>query len=115
MIDFVISGILWVLALYGLIEIIKVILRAFIKIDYKYDGIFVIIAVKNQETKIEGFMRSFLFRLIYGKEESISDIYLADLNSTDETLNILKKLESEYEQIKVCDWQACKKMLEKKL
>ena len=44
---------------------------------------------ENQESKIEGFMRSFLFRLIYGKEECIKDIYVTDLNSTDETSKIL--------------------------
>lgn len=114
MVDFIMNGILWVLALYGLIEIMKTIARAIIKVDFKNDGIFAIIAVKNQEEKIEGFMRSFLFRLIYGKEEYLKDIYIVDLNSTDNTKKILDKLEDEYTQIKVYDLQTCKQMLEKK-
>ena len=78
------------------------------------DGIFVIIAAKNQERKIEGFLRAFLFRWIYGKEEYIKDIYIVDLNSTDNTNQIIEKLKPEYQQIKICDWNTCKHILEKK-
>ena len=114
MIDFFVNGILWVLALYGLIEIIKTIIVSLTKVRIKNDGIFLIIAVKNQENRIEGFLRSFLFRLIYGKEEYINDIYIADLNSTDQTKKILEKFETECKHIKVYDWQTCKQVVEKK-
>ena len=114
MVDFITNGILWVLALYGLIEIIKIIARAVIKVDFKNNGIFAIIAVKNQEEKIEGFLRSFLFRIIYEKEEYLNDIYIVDLNSTDNTRKILEKLEREYNQLKIYDFQTCKQILEKK-
>lgn len=112
MAEFVITSIIWILALYGLIEIIKTIIVSITKVDFRNDGIFVVIAVKNQEAKIEGFIRSFLFRLIYGKEEYIKDIYIADMNSTDKTKEILEKLEPEYRQIKVYDWQTCKQLIE---
>lgn len=113
MADFIITSIIWILALYGFIEILKTIIISFTKVDFRNDGIFLIIAVKNQEAKIEGFLRSFLFRLIYGKEEYIKDIYITDLNSTDGTSKILEKLEPEYKQIKVYDWQTCKQVIEK--
>lgn len=115
MTDFIITSIIWVLALYGLIEIIKTIALAYTKIKFDKEGIFVIIAAKNQEERIEGFVRSFLFRLIYGKDEYIKEIYIADLNSTDKTKQIVEKLENEYKQIQVCDWQTCKQILERKV
>lgn len=114
MFDFIIVSIVWILAIYGFIEIVKTILSLFIKIKFKNDGIFLIIAVKNQENKIEGFIRTFLFRWIYGKEEYISDIYVIDLNSEDRTNEILEKLKNDYAQIKVYDWKQCKELLEEK-
>jgi len=114
MVDFIINGIFWVLAIYGFIEIIKTVAVAITKVNFKNNGIYIIIAVKNQENKIEGFLRSFLFRMIYGKDEYINDIYITDMNSTDETKKIIEKLEPEYDQIKLYDWQTCKQMLEKR-
>ena len=72
--DFILNGILWVLALYGLFEIIKTIIYTYTYTSLKSDGIYVIIAAKNQEKRIEGFLRSILFRFLYGKEEYIKDI-----------------------------------------
>ena len=71
--DFILNTILWTLALYGLFEIIKTIINIYTYTNLKSDGIYVIIAVKNQEEKIEGFLRSFLFRVIYGKEDAINN------------------------------------------
>ena len=79
--DFIFNTILWTLALYGLFEIIKTIINIYTYTNLKSDGIYVIVAVKNQENKIEGFLRNFLFRIIYGKEENIKDIIVADLDS----------------------------------
>ena len=89
MFEFIINGIFWVLALYGLIEIIKNIIYICTYTNLKSDGIYMIIAVKNQENKIEGFLRNFVFRLIYGKEEQVKNIIIADLNSNDDTNKIL--------------------------
>ena len=51
--DFIINAVIWTLALYGLIEIIKTILYGCSYTNLTSDGIYVIIAVKNQEKKIE--------------------------------------------------------------
>ncbi len=110
--EFILNGILWVLALYGLFEIIRTIIYTYTYTNLKADGIYVIIAAKNQENKIEGFLRSFLFRLLYGKEENIKDIIVVDLNSTDETKEIIEKLSHDYENIKVSNWRDCKEILD---
>lgn len=110
--DFILNTILWTLALYGLLEIIKTIINIYTYTNLKSDGIYVIIAVKNQENKIEGFLRSFLFRVIYGKEEAIKNIIVTDLDSKDETINILNRLEKDYECIKVTNWRECKEVIE---
>ena len=110
--DFILNSILWTLALYGLIEIIKTIINIYTYTNLKSDGIYIIVAVKNQEDKIEGFLRNFLFRIIYGKEESVKDIIVADLDSTDDTINILNKLQKDYDEIKVANWKEFKEIME---
>lgn len=110
--DFILNTIIWTLALYGLFEIIKTIINIYTYTNLKSDGIYVIIAVKNQENKIEGFLRSFLFRVIYGKEDYVKNIIVADLDSKDDTINILNRLEKDYEYIKVGNWKECKEVIE---
>lgn len=110
--DFIANTILWTLALYGLFEIIKTIINIFTYTNLQSDGIYVIVAVKNQENKIEGFLRSFLFRIIYGKEESIKNIIVTDLDSNDKTISILNNLQKEYENLKVTNWRECKEVIE---
>ena len=110
--NFILNTVLWTLAIYGLFEIIKTIINIFTYTNLKSDGIYLIIAVKNQENKIEGFLRSFLFRVIYGKEEFIKDIIIVDLDSNDETPVILEKLQKEYEELKITNWRECKEVIE---
>ena len=112
MANFIFNVVLWTLALYGFFEIAKTLIRTYYKPKNLSSGIYLFIAVKNQENKIEGFLRNFLFRIIYGKEENIKDIIIADLDSTDDTANILKRLEKEYKNIKVSNWKECKEIIE---
>lgn len=112
MLDFIINGIFWVLALYGLFEIIKNIIYICTYINLKSDGIYVIIAAKNQENKIEGFLRTILFRIMYGKEECVKDVIVTDLNSSDDTMKILEKLSKDYDGIKVVNWKECKEVID---
>ena len=72
--NFIINSLLWTFALYGLFELIKQIIYMCTYTNLKEDGIYVIIAVKNQEEKIEGFLRSIMFKILYGKEEEIKDM-----------------------------------------
>lgn len=112
MLDFIINGIVWTLALYGLIEIIKTIYYICTYTNLESDGIYFIVAVKNQEDKIEGVMRSLLFRILYGKEECIKDIIITDLGSQDRTKEIVEKLAEDYKFINVTDWKTCIDLLE---
>ena len=112
MLDFIFKGIVWVLAIYGLIELIKTIIYTYAYTNLKSNGIYIIVAVKNQANQIEGFIRTTLFRIIYGKEENIKNIIAVDLNSTDETKQILEKLSNEYENIKVANWKECKDLFD---
>lgn len=102
---------IWVLALYGLFEIIKNIIYICSCTKLRSNGIYFIIAVKNQANNIEGFLRSLMFKIIYGKEE-INNIILVDLNSQDETKQIIEKLQKEYEQIKILNIKDCKELLD---
>lgn len=110
--DLILNIVLWTLALYGLIEIIKTIYYIFTYTNLQSDGIYMIIAVKNQEDKIEGFMRSILFRVLYGKEDSIKNIIVTDLNSKDNTKIILDKLSKDYDYIKCANWRECKELID---
>lgn len=112
MTDFIVNGVFWILALYGLIEIIKSIIDICTYTKLKTEGIYVIIAAKNQESKIEGFLRSILFRIVYGKEEYIEEILVTDLDSTDSTMEILNRLSQEYDCIKPIKWKECKDVIE---
>ena len=87
----------YTLALYGVIEIIKSIYYILTYTKLKADGIYLIVAVKNQEDKIEGFLRTILFRMIYGKEEMIKKVMVADLGSGDDTLKIVETIGKDYE------------------
>lgn len=111
--NFILNTIVWTLAIYGGIQLLKTIINIYACTNLKSDGIYVIVAVKNQENKIEGFLRTLIFRLIYGKEETVKNIIVTDLNSTDDTANILHKLEKDYKgEIKVTNWCECKEVIE---
>ncbi len=112
MADFIFNAVFWTLALYGLFEIIKTIIYLCTYTNLKSDGIYLIIAVKNQENRIEGFLRSSLFKLLYGREDYVKDIIVADLDSTDNTKEITKKIANDYECVKVLSWKDCKELLD---
>lgn len=110
--NFIINSILWTFALYGIYEIIKQIIYIFTYTNMKADGIYIIIAVKNQEEIIEGFLRSSLFKLLYGKEEYVKDIIVTDLGSTDKTKEIVCKMSIDYECVKITNWKECKEIID---
>ncbi len=110
--ELVLNTIFWTLAIYGLFEIIKNIIYLCTYTKLTSDGIYLIIAVKNQEEKIEGFLRATLFKILYGREEYLKNIIIADLKSTDNTKEIAKKLSYEYECLKVVSWKECKDIID---
>ena len=110
--NFIFNAIIRVLALCGLIEIIQTIIYTYTYTNLNPNGIYVIIAVKNQEEKIEGFLRSILFKILYGREEYLKNIIVADLESSDNTKEISKKLAKDYEILKVTSWKECKEIMD---
>ena len=112
MVEFILNTIFWTLAFYGLFELIKNVLYISVYTNLKANGIYLILAVKNQEDKIEGFLRSILFKILYGKEENIKEIIVADLKSNDKTKDIAKKMEQDYDIIKVTSWKECKEIID---
>ena len=112
MLEIFLNGVVWVLAIYGLIEIIKTIIYIITYTDLKSDGIYLIVAAKNQEEKIEGFLRSIIFRLFYEKDISIKNIIVADLDSSDKTMEIVEKLHNDYEYIQPIKWRECKNIID---
>lgn len=107
-----IGFIIMILAIYGSICLIKEIIRIYTYNKNQKNGIYFIIAVKNQEDNIEEFVRTTLFRIIYGKEESINNITLVDLKSKDNTKKIIEEIARENENINVLDINEYKKIIE---
>ena len=112
MLEFILSTIFWTLAFYGLFELVKNIIYICTYTKLKSDGIYVIIAVKNQEDKIEGFLRSILFKILYGREEELKNVIVADLKSKDDTKTIAKKLSKDYECLKVLSWKETRELMD---
>lgn len=112
MLNFIINIILWTLALYGLFEIIKNIIYVSTYVNNKEDGIYIIIATKNQEERIEGFLRACLFKIFYGKEDYIKDIIVTDLGSSDKTMEIEEKMLKNTQGFKVLKWKDCKEVID---
>ncbi len=112
MLEFILSTIFWTLAFYGLFELVKNIIYICTYTKLKSDGIYVIIAVKNQEEKIEGFLRSILFKILYGREEELKNVIVADLESKDDTKTIAKKLSKDYECLKVLSWKETRELMD---
>lgn len=110
--NFIINSILWTFAFYGIFELIKQIIYLYTYTNLKEDGIYVVIAVKNQEEKIEYFLRSSLFKIFYGREDYIKDIIVTDLGSTDKTKEIINKIASDYQCIKITNWKECKDIID---
>lgn len=109
--NIIINIIVWTLALYGLFEIIKNIIYIYTYTNLRTKGIYLLIAVKDEEENIEYFLRSVLFKIIYGKKE-IKNIIIVDLNSKDNTKKIIERLQKEYEQINLMNWKECRELLE---
>ncbi len=110
--ELLLNTIFWTLAIYGLFEIIKNIVYLCTYTQLKSDGIYLIIAVKNQEEEIEGFLRATLFKILYGREDYFKNVIVADLQSTDNTKEIAKKMAEEYECLKVISWKECKDIID---
>ena len=55
---------------------------------------------------------SCLFKILYGKEEYIKDIIVTDLGSTDKTKEIVDKMSTDYECVRITNWKECKDIID---
>ena len=105
MLRLILTFILCIFAGIGIAHIFNCYICSIFKSDdtrLKQPGI--IFTVRNCQDTIEPYIRSFIWRFFSDEHrENISKITIVDLCSDDETLSILKRLESEYEFLNVYD------------
>jgi len=91
-----------VLAAYGLITLIhESLLSAKQNRDYKNSMVKLVLIVKNQGESIEGVLRNVLPRDFIRKLMPGGKLIVLDMDSKDDTLDILRKLERDYECLEV--------------
>lgn len=112
MIDVILNTLVYILAIYGLVEIIKTVIYIMEFTNLNENGIYIIIGAKNQEKQICGALRSILFKVMYGKEDVIKKVILTDLDSSDKTMQKLEEFKKENEDIKVTTWRECKNIID---
>ena len=107
--------ILWTFALYGIWNLINTILFKLFSIKKINQNTYIVIAVKDGENNIEDLIRTTVFKLLYNAKSSIEQIYVVDLNSSDNTRKIVKKFEYNNEYIRLIDWNEFKDIIEQKV
>ena len=97
MLNFIVEGVIWVLCVYGLLRIIKVIL-----VEHSYKrikhNVKLILTVKDVEDGIEDYIRQLNFSKNFFK-----NLVVIDLDSKDKTLDIVRKLTDEGMNIKLLE------------
>jgi len=88
--------IIWVLALFGLWEIISHLLDCIYWANHATD-IEVVIKVCNQEATVENVVKE-IFKL-----NSVWRITALDMGSTDDTIKVLRRMENEYSNLRVVE------------
>ena len=109
MLEIIVYGLIWCFALYGILVMIQELTR---KSTYKKieENVKLIMTVKNVEDGIENYVRE----LSMGRN-FYNNLVIIDLNSTDETLSILRELEKENINLKILDEKEGKKYLENQI
>ena len=106
MFEVFIYGIIWCFAVYGILVMLQEITRnnTYHKIE---ENVKLIMTVKNAEDGIENYVRELSFgRNFY------NNLVVIDMESDDDTLDILKELEKENKNMKILNKQEGKKYLE---
>ena len=105
MFEFLIELVIWILCIYGLFSIIQdcVNFNTYKKLE---ENIKFVMTVKNVENGIEEYIRE----LTYGRN-FYNNLVVVDLESEDDTMEILQKLEREKFNTKVLNKEDGKKYL----
>lgn len=95
--EFIYYSLVWIFAIYGFIEVLKIITYTFIKYPLKSKGeLNIIIGVKNCEENIESFIRILFSKILSFNNINCKNIIVVDMKSTDNSKEILKKLNEDY-------------------
>lgn len=106
MLEAFIYGIIWCFAVYGILVMIQEITRNSTYRNIE-ENVKLIMTVKNAEDGIENYVRELSFgRNFY------NNLVVIDMESDDDTLDILKELEKENINMKILNKQEGKKYLE---
>ncbi|WHH61526.1 glycosyltransferase [Petroclostridium sp. X23] len=113
MLDIFIQSLFCFFAVYGIIQMGVNIYNILHNFKLKKDDIYIIITVKNQQETIEGIIRSVVWKSLNNTQSGmVPNILVVDMGSTDETVNILNKLCTEYDFIQVTDSEGYSKILQ---
>jgi len=106
MLDILIASIFWFFAIFGMIQMFKYLSEMIGTLFETKSEIVIVVTVRNQEENIENIIRSIVWKHLNGNRNGvIPTILVVDMDSTDNTMIILKKLCYEYEFIKVTNRQ----------
>lgn len=102
MLQIVLEVLVCVLAAYGLIILLhELLLSAKQSRSYKNSMVKLVLIVKNQGETIEGVLRNVLPRDFIRKLIPGGKLIVLDMGSKDDTMDILRKLERDYECLEV--------------
>ena len=109
MFEAIVYGIIWCFAIYGILVMIQDITR-----NYTYQkvekNVKLIMTVKNVENGIENYIRELKFC-----KNFYNNLVVIDLESTDDTLEILRELEKENINMKILTKSEGKEYLNKQI
>ena len=102
MAELIFQFITYVLAIYGLINLVVNLSDLFYKKSYSKDiKIKAVLFVKNCEDVIEGVIRNIFFGDFLRKVMSNGNLTIVDMGSKDKTLDILERMKQDYDTLDV--------------
>lgn len=113
MLNFILATLFWTISLYGLLEIIKKMIYSFTYSKIGDNNTYVILAVKNGENYIEGTLKAMVSKMLTESITPLKKIIVVDLNSSDMTYEIIKRIGKDNDNIKIVNWEKCKDILDK--
>jgi hypothetical protein len=97
-------AILALLAIYGLISLFLDILKLMGRKKYFVEKANIVLLVNDQEQNIEGMVRAAMESKFVRNIAINGSFIIVDMNSKDDTLKILRKLENQFPLVEVCSF-----------
>ncbi|NLJ40370.1 MAG: glycosyltransferase [Clostridiales bacterium] len=93
---------LWTFALFGVVAlIVRVFTGIRLRDRWGRSKYSIVISAKNEEETIEGLIRGFFLRVgTDGQEETLINVILVDMDSSDRTRAVMKRLAKDYSSVK---------------